>query len=213
MSTLVYMKLLEQTPASYDRGIELLSLGRVGSVKDEVASRWVEPGDTVLEIGCGTGSLAARLLARGACVTGIDVSEKMLAVARETAPGAELLHATAAEIDRLGEGRFDKVVSTLVFSELSEGELDFVLRAAKSLLKPGGKLVVADEVRPAGLGARMLAALVRWPLSALTFLLTRTTTHSLREFEVRLAGAGYRLLYRKSYLLGTLALFVAEVER
>ena len=212
MSTLVYMKLLEQTPAKYDRGIEFLTLGRVGTIKEEVASSWVEPGDVVLEIGCGTGSLAAKLLARGARVTGIDTSEKMLAVAREQAPGAELLHATAAEIDRLGEGRFDKVVSTLVFSELSEDELDFVLRAAKTLLKPGGKLVIADEVRPKGIGPRGIAALVRWPLAALTFLLTQTTTHSLKDFEGRLERAGYRLLARKGYLAGTLALFVAEVE-
>lgn len=209
MSTLVYMKLLEQTPAKYDRGMRILSLGRLDSVKREIASAWVEPGQCVLEIGCGTGSLAARMTGRGASVTGIDVSEPMLAVARNAAPDAELFHMTATEIDRLGTGRFDRIVATLVFSELSEDELDYVLRASAGLLKPGGKLVIADEVRPSG-WRRLVACLIRWPLAALTFLLTQNTTHALRGFEGRLKMAGYRVVAQERYLLGTLALVVAE---
>lgn len=209
MSTLVYMKLLEQTPAKYDRGMRILSLGRLDAVKREIASAWVEPGHTVLEIGCGSGALAALMTGRGARVTGIDTSEPMLAVARKAAPDAELVHMTATEIDRFGAARFDRIVSTLVFSELSEDELDYVLRASLQLLKPGGKLVVADEARPAGWRA-LVSSLVRWPLAALTFLLTQNTTHALKDFEGRLEKAGYRVLAQKRYLLGTLALVVAE---
>lgn len=210
MSTLVYMKLLEQTPAKYDRGMQLVTLGQISAIKHEMSSSWVEPGHVVLEIGCGTGSLAAFMTARGASVTGIDVSEPMLAVAREAAPDATLYHMTATEIDRLPEASFDRIVSTLVFSELSEDELDFVLRASAKLLKPGGLLVVADEVRPAGLGPRLLASLVRLPLAAVTFVLTQTTTHALKGFEGRLERAGFRLCSRKPYLAGTMALFAAE---
>lgn len=210
MSTLVYMKLLEQTPAKYDRGMRLLTLGRIDAIKREIADAWVEPGHAVLEIGCGAGTLAALLLRRGAEVVGIDISEPMLAVARETAPGAELFHMTATEIEKLGAGRFDRIVSTLAFSELSEDERDYVLRAAAGLLRPGGKLIVADEVRPAGLGQRIAAALVRWPLAAITFVLTQNTTHALKDFEGRLRQAGYRIAAQKRFLLGTLTLFVAE---
>ena len=82
MSTLVYMKLLEQTPAKYDRGMRVITLGRVDRIKREIAAGWVEPGHSVLELGCGTGSLARLMTERGADVTGIDISEPMLAVAR-----------------------------------------------------------------------------------------------------------------------------------
>lgn len=106
MSTLVYMRMLERTPAKYDRGMRLLTLGRIDRIKREIASAWVEPGHSVLEIGCGTGSLAALLGKRGARIVGTDVSEQMLAVARDAAPDAKLIHLTATEIDRLGSGRF-----------------------------------------------------------------------------------------------------------
>lgn len=210
MSTLVYMKLLEQTPAKYDRGMRLLTLGRIDRIKREIASTWVKPDDAVLEIGCGTGTLAALMLKRGANVVGIDVSERMLSVARETAPKAELLHLTATEIDGMGTERFDAIVSMMTFSELSDDELAYVLKAARSLLKADGKLIVADEVVPTSWWQRVPFYLVRWPLAALTFLLTQNTTHALQSFESRLADASFRPLSVKGYLLGTLALMVAE---
>lgn len=210
MSTLVYMKLLEQTPAKYDRGMRLLTLGRIDAIKREIASVWVESGHAVLEIGCGAGTLAAMMTDRGARVTAIDVSNPMLKVAQKNAPEAELLHMTAAEIEKLGAERFDRIVSTLVFSELSEDELDCVLRTAAVLLKPGGKMVVADEVLPDRIGRQIASAFLRWPLAAITFLLTQNTTHALIRFEARLEQAGYRIVAQKRYLLGTLALLVAE---
>lgn len=210
MSTLVYMKLLEQTPAKYDRGMRLLTLGRIDRIKRDIASTSVEPDHRVLEIGCGTGTLAALMTERGAHVTGIDVSEPMLAVARKSAPAAEFMHMTAAEIERFGSSRFDRIVTTLAMSELSGAEVDYVLRVATELLKPGGMLVVADEVRPVGWWQKIVFYLVRWPLAALTFLATQNTTHALKGFEGQLEQAGYRVLSVKRYLLGTLALFVAE---
>ena len=210
MSTLVYMKMLEQTPAKYDRGMRLLTLGRIDRIKREIASVWVAPGHDVLEIGCGTGALAALMTERGACVVGIDISEGMLATARGNAPGAEFIHMTATEIGRLGAERFDRIVATLSFSELSREELDHVLRASIDALKPGGRLIVADEVPPRRWWQRIISRLVRWPLSALTFLLTQNTTRALKAISARLERAGFRLLSRKDYLLGTLAILVAE---
>jgi len=210
MSTLVYMKLLEQTPEKYDRGMRLLTLGRIDRIKEEIANRWIEPGQAVLEIGCGTGRLSARMAARGARVVAIDVSEPMLALARVTAPGVELHHMTAVEIGDLGAERFDRIVATLSLSELSEAEVNHVVRAAASLLRPGGRLVVADEVPAARWWGRPLAALVRVPLAALTFLLTQNTTHALKGLAARLEAAGLHLVHREDHLLGTLALVVAE---
>jgi len=82
MSTLIYMKILEQTPGKYDRGMRILTFGRIDRIKQEIALTQIEAGHEILEIGCGTGTLAAMMTARGAHVVGIDISESMLAAAR-----------------------------------------------------------------------------------------------------------------------------------
>ena len=210
MSTLVYMKLLEQNPAKYDRGMRILTLGRLSRIKKEIASSWIESDSQVLEIGCGTGTLAALISAQGSHVLGIDISEEMLSIAREHAPEAEFKHMTATEINGLGKNRFDCVVATLSLSELSNDELNYVLNSTRNVLKQEGKLVIADEVVPEQWWNRLIFYVIRWPLSALTFLLMQNTTHALKGFENRIQGHGYRLTHIKRYLLGSLALMVME---
>ena len=85
MSTLVYMKMLERAPANYDRGMRLLTLGRVDRIKREIASAWVAPGHDVLEIGCGAGSLTALLTKRGARVVGIPATPEREQMVKQVA--------------------------------------------------------------------------------------------------------------------------------
>ncbi len=72
----------------------------------------------------------------------------MLTEARKKAPKVEFIHLPALEIGRLGSDRFDRIIATLSFSELSGDELDLTLQQAEKLLKHDGLLVIADEVRP-----------------------------------------------------------------
>lgn len=210
MSTLVYMKLLEQTPEKYDRGMRVMTLGRINQIKKYIANEMIEPGDSVLEIGCGTGSLASAICSRGAKVTGIDISSAMVTLAIKNAPQAEFFRLSAVELDNLSGRKFDKIIATLSFSEMTEDERDIVLREIRKLLLPGGKLIIADEVQPEGFARKLCAVLVRWPLAALTFLLTQNTTHALKDFTETLENAEYRVLSTRDYLAGTLTLFVAE---
>ena len=71
MSTLVYMKILELSPGSYDSWMRFLTLGRVDRIKKEITANWINPDDEILEIGCGAGSLASLMSRRGARVTEI----------------------------------------------------------------------------------------------------------------------------------------------
>ena len=159
----VFMKWLETSPKDYDRGIQLLTLGRIHHIKAGIANRYVRRGMRILEIGCGTGTLTALLAARGAQVTGIDASPAMLAEAQKkvTAQGLSdhvtLKYMDAAMIgERFPAASFDLITSTLVFSELSTDEQRFVLQACRKLLAPNGRLLIADEVIPAGELRRLL---------------------------------------------------------
>ncbi len=210
LSTLVYMKILEMTPKRYDGWMRVLTLGTVDRIKAEIAARWIESNDKVLEIGCGTGSLAARMEKRGARVTGIDISEKMLAEARENAPNARFHHLTALEIDRFQGRGFNKIVATLSLSELTVDELDLLINMVRKILQPGGLFIVADEIRPQKTWQRILAALVRRPISMITFLLTQQTTHALVDFEKKTGANDLQPIRRQEFLLGSMALFVCK---
>ncbi len=151
----VFMKWLETSPKDYDRGIQLLTLGRIQRIKEQIANNYVRDGMRVLEIGCGTGTLTLMMAQRGASVTGIDASPRMLAEAEKKIKEAKLeervslKYMDAALIgERFAAGSFDLIVSTLVFSELPPDEQRFVLEACEKLLAPNGRLLIADEVDP-----------------------------------------------------------------
>jgi ubiquinone/menaquinone biosynthesis C-methylase UbiE len=99
----------------------------------------LEPGDRLLEIGCGGGLLLRDALASGAAATGIDHSEEMVALARERAPGAEVLLGSAERL-RFADASFTAVAMSVVFFFLPE-PID-VLRECRRVLAPGGRLAV-----------------------------------------------------------------------
>jgi SAM-dependent methyltransferase len=176
MPAYVLMKAFENAPASYDAAMELLTLGRIGAVKREIAAAVRGPGTRALELGCGAGSLAILLAQAGADVLAIDTSTAMLDVARERAAAAgvgdriEFRELSLMEVDSLPKGSFDLIVSTLVLSELSGEEMRFVLSASRELLATGGALMIADEAVLSSRPARLAYAIVRLPLQLATYL-------------------------------------------
>jgi SAM-dependent methyltransferase len=94
------------------------------------------PKARVLDICCGTGHLAGLLTARGMAVTGIDLSERMIAHARENVPAAEFHVASAGDFRVLG--RFDGAVSTFdsLNHLLSLEELQACICRVAKALKP-----------------------------------------------------------------------------
>ena len=215
MSTYVLMRVLESAPDRYDLGIRLLTLGVVDRAYAELVQP-IRPGWRVLDIGCGTGALTLRAARRGARVRGIDIDPRMLEIAQRRArqegleERVELAEQGVAELDAEEGGTYDAVTSGLCLSELSEDELRYTLEQVARILRPGGLLLVADEIRPRPLFARLLHALVRAPLVALTWLLTQQTTHRLRDLPDLLSRAGLRLRSMHAHGLGSLGLFVAE---
>lgn len=205
----VFMKVLESAPRRYDLGIRLLSFGHIDKVHRRIAEKFAAEGVRVLDIGCGTGSLAVVLARRGARVTGIDVSPQMLDIARRKVEqagleeGVTLLQMSAIDLDeRLDASSFDLITGTLLFSELSDDEQRFVLRQCHRLLVEGGRLVIADETVPPSWPKRLLHLLVRLPLLVVTYILTQTTTHAVRDLESKIAAAGFQIDWKEATLLG-----------
>lgn len=198
MFSYVFMKILEGRPEGYDRWMDRLSGGRIGAIKREVADEF-RSGERVLEVGCGTGALAAMLVERGCRVEGLDASRGMVQEARERIEREGLdehLSVRRSGVEGMGDlpdGEFDGVVAMLVLSELSDDERRFTLRQAARVLRPGGRIVVADEVTPRTAGQWLLHGVVRAPALAATYLVTGTATLPVADLAGDLADAEFTL--------------------
>jgi demethylmenaquinone methyltransferase/2-methoxy-6-polyprenyl-1,4-benzoquinol methylase len=216
MSSLALMRWLESAPERYDKGMQLLTLGRVTPLRAAlVRAAAPEPGADVLEIGCGTGAVTALLVEHGARVTAIDQNPEMLEQARQrlggSSPGrVDLVERTAAEIDGLPERAFDAVVASLSLSEMWPDERCFVLRAARERLRPGGRLVVGDEVKPRSPLQRALHALLRAPQALLGWLLAGSISRPIPDLARELREAGLEVHAEQRWLLGGLAVVTAR---
>jgi len=215
----VLMKVLESSPERYDLGMAILTLGKDRILKEKIARELVQPGDRVLDLGCGTGVLAVLCAERGARIWGIDISREMIRLARSRVRerGLEekvlILETGALEIsDKLPDCSFDKATATFFFSELSQQERREALRVLSRKLVDTGTLIVLDEAKPSGRAARWLIKPVRVLLILVAYALSQATTHPLVELESLLSEAGFRIVYKHRYLLGSLQLVVAAKE-
>lgn len=97
------------------------------------------PDDHLLEVGCGGGLLLRDALATGAAATGLDHSEEMVSLARERAPGAEVVTGNADALP-FPDGTFTAVAMSVVLLFLPDPVL--ALREAHRVLVEGGRLAV-----------------------------------------------------------------------
>ncbi len=107
------------------------------------------PGAAVVDVGCGTGTLAIALAADGAEVIGVDGDAEVLALAHAK-PGADAVQwrkglATALPLPGAGA---DRVVMSLLLHHLDAAGKRTALAEAARILRPGGRLHVADWGRP-----------------------------------------------------------------
>jgi SAM-dependent methyltransferase len=119
----------------------------------------IEPGQQLLDVGCGTGTLAiaAQLRQPGLQVSALDADPAALAIAGRKArrAGAHI----AFELGRsstlpYADERFDRVLSSLFFHHLSWGDKLLTARQMHRVLRPAGELHVADWGRAGGLISR-----------------------------------------------------------
>jgi ubiquinone/menaquinone biosynthesis C-methylase UbiE len=139
----------------YDGLVNIMTLGHIRQLRIMTVDKAVlKPGEKVLDVGCGTGgvTIPAKLrVGKTGKVAGIDPAPEMIAVARRKAERAML------EIDfRVGlieslpypDATFDSVTSSLMMHHLPHDLQVRGLAEIYRVLKPGGRLLIADMTRP-----------------------------------------------------------------
>lgn len=178
-----------------------------------VAQAALRPGQKVLDLGCGTGTMALAL--KSACpsasLLGVDADPAVLtraqAKARSMGSDVTFVRGFAQDLDP-GLGPFDRVVTSLFLHHIPASEREVVLERVRSSLKEGGKFHIADWDRPANalqwMGFSLVRILDGWEL---------TRGHAEGHMEDWLRLAGFQNITRtRSFLtpLGTLSLWRAE---
>lgn len=133
----------------YDRVNTVLSAGTDSGWRRRAARETgLRPGGKALDVACGSGKLTAelaRIAGPGGRVTGLDFSREMLDIARHNHPGIEFLEGDALDLP-FEAGRFD--ASTIAFGLRNLADPVLGLKEMVRVLKPGGRAVVLEFVRP-----------------------------------------------------------------
>lgn len=113
-----------------------------------VLERFVSlPGRDVLDVGCGTGALVRAMCEEGASVTGLEISEDQLAVARENDRTRVARYVVGrAERLPLADASVDVVVFMRTLHHVAVDQLTVALREARRVLRGDGVLYVAEPV-------------------------------------------------------------------
>jgi ubiquinone/menaquinone biosynthesis C-methylase UbiE len=149
----------------YDPVVRLTT--REGAFKSRLLERaGLQPGERVLDLGCGTGTLAIQAKRRqpDAEIVGLDGDPEVLGRARRKAAAAgvevDFDEGYSTELP-YGDSSFDVVLSTLFFHHLTGSDKRRTAGEVLRVLKPGGRLQVADWGRPADPAMRLLSTSIR----------------------------------------------------
>jgi ubiquinone/menaquinone biosynthesis C-methylase UbiE len=143
--------------ARYDLLLWLAMLGREGAFREKVLRlARLQPGEAVLDVGCGTGTLAIaakRRVGPTGTVHGIDASSEMLARAEKKArrAGVEVVLRNAkAQALPFPDAQFDVVLTTVMLHHLPRKARAQCAAEMRRVLKPGGRVLAVEF----GLAAR-----------------------------------------------------------
>lgn len=116
-----------------------------GEALIRLVARFIQPQDTVVDFGCGSGELMARLVDRGIRVYGVDVSHESIASVKRRldgrAPflGADVLPLAA---DLAWKGKANAVLLIEAVEHMDDNALRETLETVRGLLRPGGRIII-----------------------------------------------------------------------
>jgi ubiquinone/menaquinone biosynthesis C-methylase UbiE len=142
---------------AYDPLVWLVTLGRPRKFRERTLDlAALAPGESVLDIGCGTGSAAIaakRRVGPAGKVIGIDPSAEMIARARRKAARAGIdvaFERAVAEKLPFPDGAFDALLSTVMLHHLPDDARRKCIEEVRRVLKPGGRFIAVDFGGDAG---------------------------------------------------------------
>ena len=173
----------------YDLLVWMITGGRDRQFRDQLAElARLQAGESVLDVGCGTGSLAIaakRRVGAAGAVCGIDASPAMIARATKKAQKQRLdiqFQLAIAEALPFPDSHFDVALSTVMLHHLSRAARRQCATEIRRVLKPGGRVLVVDFGPPSRRHG-LLSHLHRHGHTKLQDILELMTAAGLRTIE------------------------------
>jgi len=173
-----------------------------------IAQAHIHPGQNVLDMGCGTGTLTLLIkhIHPNVSVYGLDVDPQVLGIARRKAEQAGetiVLQQGSATCLPYPDGSFDRVFASLMLHHLTQEDKRRALVEAFRVLKPGGELHVADFGKPHDPAMWLISLVVRWVeevhdniLGLLPVFMTEAGFRAVKETACYHTVTGTLALYR-----------------
>jgi demethylmenaquinone methyltransferase/2-methoxy-6-polyprenyl-1,4-benzoquinol methylase len=138
--------MFDRIAASYDRMNRVMTFGMdQGWRRRQLDIVGVRAGETLLDVGCGTGDLCELAAARGARAIGVDYSAGMLAMAHRRGINAEFVRVDALELP-LPDASADRYVSAFALRNFAD--LAPAFAEAARVLRPGGRIALLEVATP-----------------------------------------------------------------
>ena len=198
------MDMPTDTRALYDQTAVNWSRHRPSSLSDYTARPQVmalcEPlaGKQVLDLGCGEGYCSRMLRQRGAEVVGLDISERMVELARQSEReqplGIRYDTADAASAD-LGDASVDLVVAVFLFNYLGVEQMRQTMTNVHRMLRPGGSFVFAVP-HPAFAFMRQPAPPFYFDIGSAGYFSARNSTFGGRIWKIDGSALDVQLVHK-----------------
>jgi ubiquinone/menaquinone biosynthesis C-methylase UbiE len=105
---------------------------------------YLSPGSSVLDLGCGSGIPADIEFSKQHLVTGVDISQAQVSLARQNIPQGSFIHGDAGSVE-FQAASFNAVISFYALEHIPRGEHENILGRIYQWLKPGGLLLISME--------------------------------------------------------------------
>ena len=207
------MRKLEEEPDTYDSKFTTLTKGINLKVQDWILDR-INSDESILEVGCGTGTLASKMALKGNNVLAIDINSKMIDYAMRnysTISSRKLIYQVGSISDwQIEDCSKDVIVSKFLLSELRSFEQQLLLRYAWKFLKTNGRLIIAAEFVPSGIW-KLFFKIRRWWYKKKLRRLKIGGTFILRWFLNYLEPIGFKIVAQEEWNHG--AIRVIELQK
>ncbi len=107
----------------------------------DLFSSYLKEGSAILDVGCGSGVPVTLRLSSRFCVTGVDISDRMIELAKAKVSKAEFVRANILDVD-FAESSFDAIISFYALFHIPREDQPDLLRQFYKWMKPGGLIFV-----------------------------------------------------------------------